>query len=74
MQLSYKPKVLLLDEPVKGFDPVARESISHTLKCVQETGCAILLATHDKDFIAGLNATRLEISNRRLSPVQEVLS
>ncbi|MEY3624817.1 MAG: hypothetical protein RL696_198, partial [Actinomycetota bacterium] len=74
MQLSYKPKVLLLDEPVKGFDPVARELISHTLKCVQETGCAILLATHDKDFIAGLNATRLEISNRRLSPVQEVLS
>ncbi|MDP2401208.1 MAG: ABC transporter ATP-binding protein, partial [Actinomycetota bacterium] len=42
-----KPKVLFLDEPTDGLDPVTSASIRKTIKEEAERGAAILLTTHD---------------------------
>lgn len=69
MQLSHKPSLLLMDEPVQGLDPQARELMAETIRCVQETGCAILFATHDREFASGLADLIFEISHSKLVPV-----
>jgi energy-coupling factor transport system ATP-binding protein len=61
MQLSFKPQLLLVDEPVKGLDPLARERAAEVLACVAETGCAIVFATHDETFASSAD-TRVELS------------
>lgn len=60
MQLAYKPQLLLVDEPVKGLDPLARERTAEVLACVAETGCAVLFATHDETFAKSAD-TRIEL-------------
>ena len=42
-----KPKVLFLDEPTDGLDPVTSASIRKTIKEEAERGAAVLLTTHD---------------------------
>ena len=61
MQLSFKPQLLLVDEPVKGLDPLARERAAEVLACVAETGCAIVFATHDEIFASSADK-RIELS------------
>ncbi len=40
-------KALLLDEPLSGLDPKASSEFTGRLRQFQETGCAVLMATHD---------------------------
>ena len=54
IQLSFKPGLLLIDEPTRGLDPAARADMAETLRCVAETGCVVLFATHDRDWAAAL--------------------
>ena len=68
IQIVQKPKVLLLDEPGKGFDPVAKAATIEALKCVAETGTAILYATHDPEFVAAAHR-RLCIQNQQIREV-----
>ena len=42
-----KAKVLLLDEPASGLDPLASTELSTTLKSLAEEGTAVLMASHD---------------------------
>ena len=72
MQLSHKPQLLLLDEPVQGLDAKARELMAETIRCVQETGCAVLMATHDIGFARSLSDKVLEIRDRELRELSEV--
>lgn len=55
--LSAKPKVLILDEPTRGLDYAAKNSLIATLREFAATGCTILVATHDVELVAEL-ATR----------------
>lgn len=66
MQLSHKPQLLLLDEPVQGLDARARELMAETIRCVQETGCAVVLATHDLAFAGAVADQVFEIADREL--------
>lgn len=50
--LALRPQLLLIDEPVKGLDGITRSLMAEVLACVQETGCAVLFATHDQAFAA----------------------
>ena len=45
--LMLSPKVLLLDEPTCGFDPVSRRSLSRLIKKLKHA--SILLTTHRMD-------------------------
>ena len=42
-----KAKVLLLDEPASGLDPLASTELSVTLKSLAKKGAAVLMASHD---------------------------
>jgi len=74
MQMSHKPKILLIDEPTKGFDPQVKSQAIATLECVQETGCAVVFATHDRQLIDQLATTVYEISNTELRQIGRVLA
>ncbi|MGY0691278.1 ABC transporter ATP-binding protein [Virgibacillus sp. FSP13] len=47
--LLHKPKLLILDEPTVGIDPVLRESIWRDLKKLQDEGTTIIVTTHVMD-------------------------
>jgi ABC-2 type transport system ATP-binding protein len=46
MALLPKPKVLLLDEPFEGIDPVTAKLFGRTLRQISERGITTLMATH----------------------------
>ncbi|WP_211746055.1 ATP-binding cassette domain-containing protein [Paenibacillus sp. Marseille-Q4541] len=57
MVLLTGPKLLLLDEPTKGMDPLAKIELAAYLKQLQNQGTTILMVSHDIEFSASY-ATR----------------
>lgn len=53
VQLVGRPRVLLLDEPTRGLDYAAKRRFSGILKELAASGVAILLSSHDVEFVAG---------------------
>jgi ABC-2 type transport system ATP-binding protein len=45
--LLHHPRLLLLDEPTSGMDPVSSADFRHLVRRVRQSGTAVLLATHD---------------------------
>jgi ribose transport system ATP-binding protein/rhamnose transport system ATP-binding protein len=52
--LLLQPKVLILDEPTKGVDIVARASISAILRDIASQGAAILIVSSEFEELLGL--------------------
>lgn len=48
--LLLKPKILLLDEPTKGIDSFAKETLKDILFDLKKQGVTIIMATHDVEF------------------------
>ncbi len=44
------PDILILDEPTRGMDSVAKEKLGSIIKELSKKGKAIVLITHDADF------------------------
>lgn len=44
------PQILLLDEPTKGMDAVAKEQFAKLIKKKAKDGATVVLVTHDLDF------------------------
>jgi ABC-2 type transport system ATP-binding protein len=42
-----QPKLLILDEPFSGLDPVSADSIRRAILQMRAQGCTIILSTHD---------------------------
>jgi energy-coupling factor transport system ATP-binding protein len=53
VQLSISPPVLFLDEPTRGLDYAAKESLSRILADLAADGRAVVVSTHDVEFVAG---------------------
>ena len=68
LQLAWKPQVILIDEPTRGLDPVARTAMAEVLRCVAETGTAVLFASHDEVFVSDLGCRVLTIREGALVP------
>ena len=49
--LAMEPRVLLLDEPAAGLDPEGRRQLEQQLDLLRARGIAVLLSTHDVDFV-----------------------
>jgi ABC-2 type transport system ATP-binding protein len=65
----HKPKLLILDEPFSGFDPVNAEVIRSEILRLKDDGATIILSTHNMesveelcDDIALINKSRLVIT------------
>jgi energy-coupling factor transport system ATP-binding protein len=50
--LAGAPPVLLLDEPPRGLDSAAKHALAVTLRSMAADGRAVLIATHDVEFVA----------------------
>lgn len=50
--LLKKPKILFLDEPTKGFDPLSKRDFARYLSKLHKEGLTIVMVTHDIEFAA----------------------
>ena len=48
------PALLLLDEPTKGLDVLAKEQLARDLAALKREGKSVLLVSHDMEFCAGV--------------------
>ena len=65
----HEPKLLILDEPFSGFDPINTELIKSEILRLKENGTSIMLSTHNMnsveeicDSIALINKSKLIVS------------
>ena len=56
--IARKPKVLILDEPLAGLDPYAREEIVSLLAHLRRGGQTIVIISHDYDGLARVQPSR----------------
>jgi ABC-2 type transport system ATP-binding protein len=52
--LVHEPRIIVLDEPFAGLDPVAVASLSETLRLRARDGCTVLLSSHQLDLVQDL--------------------
>lgn len=52
--IIHEPILLLLDEPVSGLDPIARQQFREIIKALQEAGMTILISSHVLSDLAEL--------------------
>jgi ABC-type polar amino acid transport system ATPase subunit len=59
--LAMDPPLLLMDEPTASLDPERRAELAATLRALAGSGRAIVLTSHDEDFVerAGARVIRL---------------
>ena len=50
--LSRRPRILLLDGPTKGLDAISKGKISALIKELSQKGIAVVVVTHDIEFVA----------------------
>jgi energy-coupling factor transport system ATP-binding protein len=53
IQLAASPTVVLLDEPTRGLDYLAKRALIDILDILAGEGRAVVIATHDVEFAAG---------------------
>ena len=58
--LAMDPPLLLLDEPTASLDPARRDELGELLRGLADGGRALLLTSHDDDFVSDY-ATRVAI-------------
>ncbi len=49
--IIHKPKLLILDEPFSGLDPINVELLKKAILALQKEGCAIIFSSHQMDII-----------------------
>ena len=77
VQLAGRPRVLLLDEPTRGLDYDAKRRLGEVLNGLASTGTAVLLSSHDVEFVARIANRVLVLARGELltdGPVREVLT
>ncbi|MET1015599.1 MAG: ATP-binding cassette domain-containing protein [Leifsonia flava] len=67
IQLAAAPRVLLVDEPTRGLDGLARAQVAGALRTAAASGCAVVIASHDRTFAAEVADRALEMRAGRLS-------
>lgn len=65
--LAMRPRVLVLDEPVAELDPEGRRLVGEALHSLARAGTALLVAEHDLDLLASLDARIVAIDGGRIA-------
>ena len=68
--LLHDPRLVLLDEPFTGLDDAATDALRGRLRQLRETGCIVLLTTHDLETIEGLVDRAVILQHAGLTAVQ----
>lgn len=71
----HSPKLLILDEPFSGFDPINAELIRNEMLRLKAEGCTIILSTHDMGSVEELCDEIVLINRSKVilgGPVKEV--
>lgn len=77
IQLAGAPGVVLLDEPTRGLDYEAKRRLGAVLAEVTASGGAVLLSSHDVEFVAGTADRVIVLSDGEIitdGPVSDVLT
>lgn len=61
-----EPKLILADEPTGNLDPATSESIMNLLLEINESGSAIIMATHDYNLISNNPKRTIRVEDERL--------
>ncbi|MCA9793726.1 MAG: ATP-binding cassette domain-containing protein [Candidatus Eremiobacteraeota bacterium] len=69
--ILHKPKLLLLDEPASGLDPLARRELRNTLRSLQRQGATVLISSHVLEDLAEMCDRIGVMSNGVLVCVEE---
>lgn len=64
--LAVKPKILLLDEPVAGLDPLGRTAFLNLLKGLNENGTTIIMVSHNADVLSEYASRIILMKNGRI--------
>ncbi len=74
--LMTDPEILVLDEPTSGVDPEAGRAFLELLSSVNQTGVAVLMASHDLDLVRQFVPKVLFFHDRTVEsgPAQQILS
>lgn len=70
--ISHNPKVLLLDEPINGLDPVAILEVRELLKKLKAQGMTILLSSHILNEVFETVENIVILSNGKLDNLGEI--
>jgi len=67
--LAMGPRVLLMDEPTASLDPARRGDLAALLRQLAGGGCALLIASHDEDFVRSCAHRVLTMAEGRIRQV-----
>jgi ABC-2 type transport system ATP-binding protein len=70
--LSCRPKLMILDEPTNGLDPLMRQKLFEALLAQREAGCTIFLSSHNLDEIQSLCSRVAIIREGRIVDIKEI--
>ncbi|MEN3340592.1 MAG: heme exporter protein [Acidobacteriota bacterium] len=68
--LLHEPRLVLLDEPFTGLDDAATDALRGRLRGLRESGCIVVLTTHDLETIEGLVDRAVILQRATLSAVE----
>ncbi|MEB3198557.1 MAG: ABC transporter ATP-binding protein [Candidatus Sericytochromatia bacterium] len=66
------PRLLVLDEPTLGLDVIAASEFQRTIRAIAETGCAIVLTTHQMEVAQALSHRIAIIAAGRLAALDSL--
>jgi ABC-2 type transport system ATP-binding protein len=70
--LSCRPKLLILDEPTNGLDPLMRQTLFDVLYEQRQAGCTVFLSSHNLDEVQSLCSRVAIIRDGRIVDIKEL--
>ena len=64
--LLHRPRVLILDEPASGLDPLARRDLRHALRNLAATGATVFISSHILSELAEMCSSLCVINRGKL--------
>jgi len=74
IQLTARPRVLLIDEPTRGLDAAARSMVGAAIARVAAEGTAVVVATHDRDFAARVATRTVRMDRGRITETVDAVA